>query len=173
MSRTEFNKYIKSLEEEELRKELTAIYQKIPEVKLHYAMELGSDADRMKIFRNAKKDINNLIYIRNRPRKRPRIQKIKTILKDISKISVFEHEMAELYLFASECQMQYLLRRPSTTKATYNNCIENFKKACDIIDQLALQAQFKDRCQMLATDSDSLFMIEEELEEIYNKTFRS
>jgi len=173
MSRGEFSKFIKTLNEEELREELTGLYGKIDEVKKHYAMELGKDADRAKIYAKAKKDIKNLLYIRERPRKRPRIAKLKDLLKQLNKFSVFKHEMADIYLYAAEVEMAYLLRRPSTTRATYNNCRENFEKACDIINQLVLHEDFKDRCRTMATDSDSVYMLEEEIHDIYSKNFRN
>lgn len=173
MSRGEFGKFIKSMNEDELRDELKLLYQKIEDVKKHYAMELGKDADRKKIFDRTKLEVRNLLYIRNKPRKRPRIAKLKNILKDLAKISVFKHEMADLYLYAAECEVAYLLRRPSTTKATYNNCRENYEKACDIINQLSLHNDFEDRCQTMVSDADSIYMLDEEINEIYNKNFRS
>lgn len=149
------------------------LYNELDAVKKHYAMELGQDTDRKKIFDKAKKEIYNLIYIRNKPRKRPRIAKIKTITKELAKLSVFQHETADLYLYAAELEAAYLLRRPSTTQATFNNCRENFEKACDIINQLALHEDFKDRCRVLVQDANAIYMLDEQIQDIYNKNFRS
>lgn len=173
MSRSAFIKFTKSLSEDELRTELRDLYGKIVEVKKHYAMELGSEADRKKIFDRAKKDVTNLLYIRNKCRKRPRIAKIKTILKEIAKLSVFQHETADLYLHAAEQETAYLMRRPSTTQATFNNCRENYDKACSIINQFALHEDFKDRCRTIAQDAQSIYMLDEEIQEIYNQNFKS
>lgn len=173
MSRSAFLKFSKSLNEEELRTELTNLYGKIEEVKKHYAMELGKDTDRKKIFDKAKKEITNLLYVRNRPRKRPRIAKIKVILKELAKLSVFQHETADLYLHATEQETAYLMRRPSTTQATFNNCRENFEKACDIINQLSLHNDFVDRCRVIVQDANSIYMLDEEIQSIYNKNFKS
>ena len=114
------------------------IYSKFSDVKKHYAMELGSEADRKKIFDKAKKEIKNLYYVRNRPRKRPRIAKIKTIIKEVSNISVFSHEKVDLLLYATETGLGYLHKKSNTTNATYNNCRDNFDKATTLINQLSL-----------------------------------
>jgi len=173
MSRSAFTKFIKTLEENDLRTELASLYAKIDGVKKHYAMELGKDADRKKIFDKAKKEIFNLLYVRNKPRRRPRIQKIKLKLKEIAKYSVFQHELADLYLYASEQEMNYLQRRPSTTQATYNNCVENFQKACDIINQLMLHDSFRERCQTMALDSDVVYLLEDKIVDIYSNNFHA
>ena len=171
MSRTAFTKFVNSLSESELREELKAIYSRMEEVKKHYAMELGSDADRQKLFDKAKKEIRNLLYIGTKPRKRPRIQKIKNRLKEIAKLSVFEHETADLYLYAAEKEMQYIYSRYTTVKAVYNNCRDNYVKACDIINQLSLQDQFAARCKDLMEKSDHVYSIESEIKEAYNSAF--
>ncbi len=173
MSRSAFTKFINTLEEEDLRKELTSLYSKIDSVKKHYAMELGKDTDRKKIYDRAKKDVYNLLYVRGKPRRRPRIQKIKVLLKDLAKFSVFQHELADLYLYAAEQQMAFLQRRPSTTQATYNNCVDNFSKACDIINQLVLHESFEKRCEELTLDSDTVYLLEDRIVDIYNATFKS
>lgn len=173
MSRTAFNKFVNSLSEDELRAELKAIYGKIAELKKHYAMELGSDADRKKLFDKSKKDIRNLLYIGDKPRKRPRIQKIKNILKEQAKLSVFQHETADLYLYAAEMQMKYIYSRYTAVKAVYNNCLLNYETACDLILQLSLQDDFKSRCTKLADKATHVYLIEDGILEAYKKAFKS
>ncbi len=172
MSRSNFIKFIKSLDEDELRKEMTHLYSSIKDVKQYYSMELGTDTDRKKIYDKAKVDIRNLYYIRNKPRKRPRIQKIKTILKSLEKIAVFTHETIDINLYTCGISMEYLSRRPSTTQAGYNNCLDTFKKAMLLIQQVGMQKEFEDASQMLIENSASLLFIEDELVDAYNEAFK-
>jgi len=171
-SSSAFTKFINSLTEEELREEFKSIYKKIPAIKKHYAMELGSDDDRKKLFDKTKKGIKGLLYIGKRPRKRPRILKIKNLIKEQVKLSVFEHETADLYLYAAEQELEFIMDRYTSVKAVFNNCVLNFEKACEMIDHLSLHDMFKERCQTFYQNADVVYMISEEVAEIYTRTFR-
>jgi len=84
MSKAKFSKHLKELNIEEMKHELLQLYTSIPEVRQHYAMELGTEADRKKIYDKVKKNIESKYATKSyrRPR-RPRIQKINTLLKGI------------------------------------------------------------------------------------------
>ena len=58
MRRSVFNKHIEQLSEEELKDEIQVLYDKIPEVKSFYALELGDDKERSKIYDKAKQSIH-------------------------------------------------------------------------------------------------------------------
>ncbi len=171
MSRAAFGKFLNSLTEEDLKSELKLLYGKFNDIKKHYAMELGSDADRKKLFDKAKKEIRNLLYIGEKARKRPRIQKIKNKLKEVASLSIFEHETADLYLYASEMEMSYIYTRNSSVKALYNNCKENYQKACEIIKQLSLQDDFHARCSLMQAKSYHVYLIEDDIKAAYKSTF--
>lgn len=169
-ARSEFNKFVKSLTEDELRQEMKSLYATLKQVKQHYQMELGGDEERRKIFDRAKKDIYNLYFIRNIPRKRPRIAKIKVILKELKKLSVFSHETVDLYLYTTETCLDYLSRRSYTTSATYNSCMDSYEKALEIIDT-GLHEDFRDRCKKIASRGGKISELDGVLKEFYDETF--
>lgn len=171
MSKAKFVKHIKALGEAEMREELTILYTKIKEVKLYYAMELGDDEGRKKIYDKAKVDIKNLYYTRGKPRRRPRIQKIKTILKNLEKLAVFTHETIDINLYTCDISMSYLMRRPSITQPTYNNCIDTFNKALKLIQQTALYDEFDERCQQILTDGMSVYELDTLIDKMYREVY--
>jgi len=171
-ARSEFTKFLKSLSEEELREELKSLYSSIKDVKQHYQMELGGDAERKKIFDKAKKDIYNLYFIRNIPRKRPRVAKIKAILKEMKKLSVFSHETADLLLATTETCLEYLYNRSYTTSATYNSCIDSYDQALAIIDT-GLHADFEKRCRFIAAKAENIDELDGVLQELFEKVFEA
>ena len=173
MSRSNFIKFIKSLNEDELRKEMTQLYSNHKDVKNYYSMELGSDADRKKIYDKAKVDIRNMYFIKNKARKRPRVAKIKSILKGLEKIAVFTHETIDINLYTCGISMEYLSRRPSATKASYNNCLDTFKKSMLLIQKVGMQKEFKDTAKLLIEDSGSVMFIDDELNDAYREAFKS
>lgn len=171
-ARSEFTKFLKSLNEDELRQEMKSLYATIKEVKQHYQMELGGDAERKKIFDKAKKDIYNLYFIRNIPRKRPRVAKIKSILKEMKKLSVFSHETADLLLYTTETCLEYLYNRSYTTSATYNSCVDSYDQALEIINT-GLHADFEKRCSFIAAKAARIDELDGMLQELFEQTFRS
>ena len=59
MKRSSFIKHINHLDEEELREELLLLFSKLDDVKKFYALELGTDEERQKIYAKAKKIISS------------------------------------------------------------------------------------------------------------------
>ncbi len=155
MSKAKFTKHLKELNIEELRHELLDLYAKVPGVKQYYAMELGSDTDRQKIYAKAKKEIVAKYATKSyrRPR-RPRIQKINAILKGIQKASIFEHELVDIYLFDIETALVFTAKYHFYSKVLANHIIGVFAKAIDIISNQQLQSMFKDRVQLILQRSE-------------------
>ena len=151
---------------------MKSLYKTLKEVKQHYQMELGGDEERRKIVDKAKKDIFNLYFIRAKPRKRPRIAKIKIILKELKKLSVFSHETIDLFLYTTETCHEYLSRRRSTTSATYNSCVDCYQQALQLIDT-GLHNDFKDRCKKIASKAARISELDGMLTELYDETFEA
>ena len=149
-ARSEFTKFLKSMDESELRKELSRLYTSIPEVKMHYTMELGGEEQRKKIFDKAKSDVFNLYFIRDKARKRARVAKVKAIIKEMEKVSIFDHELVDFLLYVTRISQDYLARRYSVTKASYNSCHYAFSKALDKIQAGDFRSDFKKECQKIA-----------------------
>ena len=69
VSKAKFKKHLSELNIEELRHELLGLYDKVKEVKNHYAMELGSENDRKRLYDKAKSEIIScLLYTSPSPR---------------------------------------------------------------------------------------------------------
>jgi len=145
-----FKKYLKSLEEEDLREELLRLYSKLEEVRLFYKMDLGTDKDRQKIFAKAKKEIAKKYITKSyrRPR-RPRIQKVNKLLSETRKATVLDYEMIDVYLFTCETAFNFMLEYNFYSDVLSNNICKTFEKACDLIEANLMQAEFKDRCDAI------------------------
>ena len=94
MRKSKFLKHINQLGEEELREELTLLFDKLPEVKTFYKFELGDTKAKEKYYTRIKNDIKSKFATRSfkKPR-RPRIQKINSMLSQLRKDVVFEFEL--------------------------------------------------------------------------------
>ena len=154
MRKSNFTKFIDSLDEEELREEMNVLYEKIAEVKNYYAMELGSDQDRKKLFANAKKSITRYYATKSyRKPKAPRIRYIQALLKEMHQLSIFNHEMIDLYLFDVETAINFMRVYYFSSKSVNNNVEKSFGNACKMINEGKLQDMFVDRSQAIMSNA--------------------
>ena len=150
MRKSSFIKHLEELKEDELKQELVNLYDALPNVREYYKMDLGSDADRKKVFDKAKKDITSKYATKSyrRPR-RPRVQKIKSILSDMSKKSIFDFDMIDLHLHNVESAVYFMKEYRFASQVVYNNVNNSFNKALLMIQDGLFQSEFEDRCQAM------------------------
>lgn len=146
MQKSTFTKYIKSLTAEELVAELETLYTFSPDVKQFYVMELGSENDRKRIYTNIKKDIESKYATRSirRPRK-PRISKIRAILRNLERQKSFTYELGEVFLFNVECATIYVKKHWILTDPVKNIILDTFEKACLNIRDALMEDEYMDR----------------------------
>ena len=130
MRKTSFTKFLDSLTEEELKEELDKLYTKYKSIKDYYAMELGNVEDRKKLLEKAKKSIERLY---ERRKTRSRLSKVNNILKEISLISIFDHELADVYIHHVECATSHINYFGLRREADANHLATSFKKSVDLI----------------------------------------
>ncbi len=148
MRKSQFLKHIDSLEIDDLKEEITHLFDKVKGVKEYYKMELGSDEDRVKMYATLKKEISKCFATRSyRKPRRPRIKKLKSLLKEAHKNAIFDHEMADIYLHASEAGLHFNMEYDFYSDTLLNNIIQCFEKALMLIDASMTWDMFEDRIQ--------------------------
>jgi len=130
LRKSNFTKYVNSLTEEELRAELDKIYTKYKPIKEYYTMELGDEADRKKLLTKAKKSISKLY---ERRKTRSRLSKVNTILKEISLISIFDHELADVYIHHVEEATEHANYFGLWRDADANHLLKSFREAVNLV----------------------------------------
>ena len=130
MRKTAFTKFINSLNEDELREELDKLYSRYRDIKNYYTMELGEKDDRKKLLDKAKNSIERLY---ERRKTRSRLSKVNAILKDISSISIFDHELADVYIHHVECATDHINYYGLRREADANHLASSFRKSVDLI----------------------------------------
>ncbi len=148
MRKSQFLKHIESLEIEDLKEEITLLFDKVKGVKEYYKMELGSDEDRLKMYTTLKKEITKCFVTRSyRKPRRPRIKKLKALLKEAHKNSIFDHEMADVYLHASEAGLYFNMEYDFYSETLRNNIIQCFEKSLMLISSSMTKDLFEERVQ--------------------------
>lgn len=147
MKISDFKKFIESLEQEEMQAEMLVLYNKFKQVKDHYAMELGTDGDRTKIFVKAKNEIAKKYATKSyrKPRK-PRVRAINALLKEMDKKSIFEHEMIDMYLYNVECGNVFMKDYDFFSTPLYNTMLNSYGTALAIIHKTLMEDEYKTRC---------------------------
>jgi hypothetical protein len=169
MRKSTFLKHISHLEESELREELKLLYTKLESVKTYYKMELGSTKDREKVYVAAKKEITAKFKTKSyrRPR-RPRIQKINTIIRDLSKKAIFSYEMIDVYLHTTITGLQFMNEYRFYSDVLANHIINSFSSACLLIESNRMKEKYEEACQNIILLSKIEYPLQIEICKIYN-----
>lgn len=174
MRKSVFKKFLDSLEGDEALQELAKLYDQIPQVKDHYVMELGSAEERKKIYDQVKKKIEKYYATKSyRKPKAPRIRLIQNTLKEQSKIAIFDHEMADLYLHDVACAVRFVKEYYYHSNALENNINKSLSAACALITEGNYQNLFDEKyndIMDLTRNNPPLFWI---LNKNYLETFKS
>ncbi len=173
MSKGKFKKHLAELNIEELRHELLDLYDKVKEVKTHYAMELGSEADRKRLYDKAKAEITAKYATKSyrRPR-RPRIQKINAVLRRMKQTAVFKHELIDLYLFDIEQAMVFTAKYGFYSTTLANHIVAVYKMAAQLIAQEQMYADYEERSDRILSRAELLPDLHWDLDEVRQDFFR-
>ena len=147
MRKSSFIKHIQQLGEEDLRDELTMLFTKVKGVSEFYKMELGTEADRKKLYDQAKANIRSKFATKSyrRPRK-PRVQKVNTLLKELKDKAIFDYEMIDIYLFTCETALEFCSEYQFLSVPVSNIIINTYDKAINLISHNNMDSGYKDRC---------------------------
>ena len=174
MRKTKFRKHLDQLGEDDLRIELAALYDKLVEVRQYYQMELGSKKERDRRYAQAKKDITAKYKTKSfRKPRRPRIQKVKKILSELEKLSVFSHELIDIYLYDVETALEFTRTYDYFTQVLYNNISLSFEKACRLIALNSMEEEYYERCKKILDLSRYVIELYRNIEEIMAQSFNS
>ncbi len=174
MRRSTFLKHISSISEEELRDELLQLFTKVPEVKSFYSMELGDEKDREKIYEKAKVSIQAKYKTKSyRKPRRPRIQKINALLKDLEKKAVFSWEMIDIYLFNAEQGLSFMRDYRFYSEPLKNTILNSLRKALPLIEESLFQEKYKERVEAIILFKVFDFGMRQEMVSLIRKIYPS
>ena len=162
LRKTSFTKFLNSMNEEELREELDKLYTKYKAVKEYYVMELGEVEDRKKLLERAKNSISRLY---ERRKTRSRLSKVNAILKNMSAISIFDHELADVFIHHVECATSHINYYGLRRDADANHLATSFKKSVDLITSSQTRDENAPRLEKVLDRLHRFYMLTNELGE--------
>jgi hypothetical protein len=166
MRKSSFIKHIQQLGEEDLRDELTMLFTKVKAVSEFYKMELGTEADRKKLYDKAKANIRSKFATKSyrRPR-RPRVQKVNMLLKELKDKAIFDYEMIDIYLFTCETALEFCSEYEFISVPVSNIIMNTYDKAIHLISHNNMDSDYKDRCSKII---DMIYFDDHLHQEVYS-----
>lgn len=147
----ELSKYLKTLSEKELIREVKKLYDKFDFVRKYYEIELGSNTE--KILSEYKKKIKQE-YFPSRGFGKARSSVSRKVISDFKKISIYKKDEAELLLFRVEMMLDFTLAYGDMTESYYLTLENSFVDACAIIENENLKNYYKEYCLELISKAD-------------------
>ena len=168
MRKSSFVKHINQLGEEDLRSELLMLFNKVKEVPEFYKMELGTEADRKRLYDKAKKNIASKFATKSyrRPR-RPRVQKVNQILSETKSKSIFDYDMIDMYLFTCETAVEFVWEYEFVSTPVFNVIRKTYDSALSLIKLNNMESDYADRCKTLVSKIKFDGYLQAEMDTIY------
>lgn len=164
-----FIKYLKSLDEKELYKELMKLYTKFPEIKKYYEMELSPNTD--KIVAQYKTKIKKVYFKPNGNFGRAKSSVSRKVITDFKKIAIYKSDVIELWLYRTEMMTKYLVDRNYYSETFYKSLATSFETTCKLIAKEKMETEFEARCHGIVLATSGFWGLSEELQWIYEQYF--
>lgn len=141
--------FLDSLNEAELREELLRLFGKLTQVQEFYAQELMSDKERKEMLEGYRKKIYGFFWTRTGNRKRPSNAKLRELITNYEKVSVFPSEVIDLLLYRVETATDYAAKLGRMPEASYKASYNAYKKAVEMIVLHKFEVRFRERCEAI------------------------
>ncbi len=141
--------YLDSLDETEVREEILKLFGKLTQVQEFYAQELMSDKERKAMLEGYRRKIYGYFWTRTGNRKRPSNAKLRELITNYEKVSVFPSEVIDLLLYRVETATDYAAKLGRMPEASYKASYNAFKKAVEMIALHKFEDRFRDRCEAM------------------------
>lgn len=141
--------YLDTLNEAELREELLRLFGKLTQVQEFYAQELMTTEERKEMLESYRQKIYSFFWTRTGNRKRPSNAKLRELLTNYEKVSIFPSEVIDLLLYRVEVTTAYAAKLGRLSEANYKASYNTFKKAVEMIALHKLEDLFLERCEAL------------------------
>jgi len=166
----ELTKYLNSLSDKELIKEVKKLYDKFDVVKKYYELELGDDSE--KILKDFKDQIKKE-YFPSRGYGHARSSVSKKVVTEFKKISVHQKDVIELLLYRVEVMLEFTNQYGDIDGSFYSSLENSFEQACKLIRKEKLESHFKNYCQELVSQTIHLgWGVSYNMRDVYQRYFQ-
>lgn len=142
----ELNKYLSTLSDKELIKEIKKLYDKFPAVQAYYGMELSPDTEA--IVAEYKQRIKEE-YFPKRGFGKASSSASNKVIADFRKIAVHKKDLVDLLLYRAEMMLEFTNDYGDMDEPFYNSLGTSFRKGCELIKKERLESYYRTYCQEL------------------------
>jgi hypothetical protein len=163
-----FIKFINTLDERDLAKELQKLYTKFPEVKKYYEMELSPTTD--KVVEQYKAKIKKG-YFKPNGFGRAKSSVSRKVIAEFKKIAIHQSDVVELWVYRTELMAKYVVERDYYSETFTGSLISSFETCCKMIIKERLESEFEPRCKEIVILTQELWGLPDELQRVYEAYF--
>ena len=131
-----------ALSKQELIKELEKLYDKFPQVKTFYDIEISGDTSSL--LSEAKRKIKNE-YFPSKGFSKARAGELKKIIDEFSKVSIYPKDVIDLLLFRFEMAVKFTKEYGDIDKPFYTSAENVFHKAMILIQKHGYKEEMKEK----------------------------
>ncbi len=162
----DLTRYLKTLNEKELIKEVQKLYTKFDDVKKFYDLELSGNTEQL--VKKCKAQIKKE-YFPSRGYGQARSSVSRKVITDFKKVSIFQKDVIDLWLYRTEMMLEFTKAYGDIDLAFYNSLATSFASACELIEAEKLKDEYEIYCnELIEMSSDFGWGVYDDLLSIYN-----
>lgn len=165
---SDLKKILDEMTQEELKREILKLYNKLPQVKDFYNQDLMTEEERQQVLDKYKEKIYKEFWTsKGNPKGVINNSNLRNILGDYEKICLFAFDLADLLIFRIETATDYAEQFGGMAESNYNASITAFKKAMKIINENSFKSHFENRIKMILKSGNLDDWYIEQLEHLF------
>ena len=144
----DFNRLVKTLDEDELREELRMLYDRFPVLREYYKLELG--ASTKSILDKYKKDLRKAFFSARRNVSRRSRSESKKVIKAFAAISIHDRDLLELTFYRAEVMVDAIVHYNVTNESFISSTVKAYEEALAFAEKELLLEIYQPQIKALA-----------------------
>jgi len=137
----DFLRLLKELDEDELREELRALYERFPVLREYYKMELSGNTKAL--LDKYKKTLRKTFFTGRRNMGRRARSNSNKVIKDFKAIAIHQKDVVELYFYRVACMVEAMEHYDVDSEQFYLSMFKSFSAAAELAQKELMLETFR------------------------------
>lgn len=150
----DFLKLLAALDEDELREELKALYERFPVLREYYKMELSGNT--RSLLEKYKKALRKTFFTGRRNMGRRARSNSTKVIKDFREISIHSKDVIELHFYRVAVMVEAMDHYQDESEQFYDSMFKSFVQAAEMAQEAALSDTFRETAEKIVRHYESI-----------------
>lgn len=150
----DFLRLLKALDEDELREELKALYERFPAIREYYKLELSGNTKA--VLDKYKADVRKTFFTGRRSMGKRARSNSARVIKDFKEVSIHAKDLIELYFYRVAVMVEAIDFYMVDNDSFYNSMLSSFEQAAKMAQKELLLDTFRATAEEIVVTFESI-----------------